>query len=627
MAPEHDARTRAFYDHESDEPRRRRRRAAADWGVNEDIFDRMPSRRFRRPRAEHHDDARRHRFERRDRPVRRPPTASRVERETRSTAWTREPERAVDAASPRRETTTAEPRRAPETRRSATRDERRAGERVTRPRRERELAASARDGELAAARRAAPRATMPLGADGSPTWPAPMTTCRSRTASARSTRGWRRRRSGARARARGEPDGRARARPSRLRAAARRSRRQRRTVKISGHPDRLPVPRAQRPPKTAVERIGAQPGPDRGLRGRARVPARADRRSHHRSIIDVRSLAGHRVARHILISRKSAPQLPHGGGNAQDRDESVPHPRRPDGAGGIAADPQGCVVSSRAASELPRRAGGRAGGAEGVHALSEPSSGTAHLPRHSAERIGLAVAEHYGSKPGLQLHTRTSRQAGLGIDEVARAKRWDSGDAARGRAAAVSAPAARRRAKFPQHLHEEAREAGWSGRTASGSDRGAVHGILHRDGQRRRRRPGGRVGRGDAGVARGVIALRAMGVTAQTPTRHSTGVQPVLPALPRGGGAGRQALDRRDPLRPAARRSDALHGDRQRGAGSVATACCRERMKELEAARDRRAPRERRHADQGLVRADDEGPSSSRPRWPSSRRWADRWLD
>ena len=67
MAPEHDARTRAFYDHESDEPApARRRRAAADWGVNEDIFDRMPSRRFKRTdrRAEHRDDAG-PRFERR----------------------------------------------------------------------------------------------------------------------------------------------------------------------------------------------------------------------------------------------------------------------------------------------------------------------------------------------------------------------------------------------------------------------------------------------------------------------------------------------------------------------------------------------------------------------------------
>ena len=57
MAPEHEARPRAdFYDHESEEPRRRRR-PAADWGVGEDIFDRMPSRRFARAerRAEHHE--------------------------------------------------------------------------------------------------------------------------------------------------------------------------------------------------------------------------------------------------------------------------------------------------------------------------------------------------------------------------------------------------------------------------------------------------------------------------------------------------------------------------------------------------------------------------------------------
>jgi hypothetical protein len=62
MAPEHDARTQAFYDHESDEPRgaTRRRRQVADWGVGEDVFDRLPSRRFTRAdrRAEHHDDER-----------------------------------------------------------------------------------------------------------------------------------------------------------------------------------------------------------------------------------------------------------------------------------------------------------------------------------------------------------------------------------------------------------------------------------------------------------------------------------------------------------------------------------------------------------------------------------------
>jgi hypothetical protein len=46
---EHEARVRAFYDHEVEETRTgRRRRQVADWGVGEDVFDRMPSRRFSR---------------------------------------------------------------------------------------------------------------------------------------------------------------------------------------------------------------------------------------------------------------------------------------------------------------------------------------------------------------------------------------------------------------------------------------------------------------------------------------------------------------------------------------------------------------------------------------------------
>jgi hypothetical protein len=48
MPPEHEARSRAFYDHEQDEPRGRRRHAVADWGVSEDVFDRMPGPRFSR---------------------------------------------------------------------------------------------------------------------------------------------------------------------------------------------------------------------------------------------------------------------------------------------------------------------------------------------------------------------------------------------------------------------------------------------------------------------------------------------------------------------------------------------------------------------------------------------------
>ena len=47
---EHEARTRAVYDHDNEEPRPagRRRRQVADWGVGEEIFDHMPGGRFER---------------------------------------------------------------------------------------------------------------------------------------------------------------------------------------------------------------------------------------------------------------------------------------------------------------------------------------------------------------------------------------------------------------------------------------------------------------------------------------------------------------------------------------------------------------------------------------------------
>jgi hypothetical protein len=53
--PEREARARAVYDHDNEEPRPsgRRRRQVADWGVGEELFDGMPGRRFeRRPHSE-----------------------------------------------------------------------------------------------------------------------------------------------------------------------------------------------------------------------------------------------------------------------------------------------------------------------------------------------------------------------------------------------------------------------------------------------------------------------------------------------------------------------------------------------------------------------------------------------
>jgi hypothetical protein len=51
--PDHEARERVFYDHETEEPGSApRRRHVADWGVGEDVFDRLPSRRFTRRRGD-----------------------------------------------------------------------------------------------------------------------------------------------------------------------------------------------------------------------------------------------------------------------------------------------------------------------------------------------------------------------------------------------------------------------------------------------------------------------------------------------------------------------------------------------------------------------------------------------
>ena len=51
-----------------------------------------------------------------------------------------------------------------------------------------------------------------------------------------------------------------------------------------------------------------------------------------------------------------------------------------------------------------------------------------HLTLATLERVALAVAEHYGSAPGIAMHSRTARAAGLGIDEVAQAREFRSSD-------------------------------------------------------------------------------------------------------------------------------------------------------------------------------------------------------
>jgi alkylhydroperoxidase family enzyme len=117
-----------------------------------------------------------------------------------------------------------------------------------------------------------------------------------------------------------------------------------------------------------------------------------------------------------------------------------------------------------AGGQLPNFLGVLAGSPAAVRAYARFRSELRHgtLPRPTLERISLAVAAHHGSQPDLALHSRTARQAGLGVDEVARAREWRSADEHEGALLRYLQALVERRGSAPAHLHEEAREAGWS---------------------------------------------------------------------------------------------------------------------------------------------------------------------
>src|SRR3954465_746995 len=143
--------------------------------------------------------------------------------------------------------------------------------------------------------------------------------------------------------------------------------------------------------------------------------------------------------------------------------------------------PEGSVPVLRGAlatgGQLPNFLGVLAGSPAARRAYarfrSELRHGTLSLP--TLERIALAVAEHYHSEPGTAMHSRTARQAGPALDQVAPAGR--AGPARGGVAVARGGdPRDEREATLlrylkalvegqaqpPMHLHEEAREAGWT---------------------------------------------------------------------------------------------------------------------------------------------------------------------
>jgi alkylhydroperoxidase family enzyme len=116
------------------------------------------------------------------------------------------------------------------------------------------------------------------------------------------------------------------------------------------------------------------------------------------------------------------------------------------------------------AGQLPNFLGVLAGSPAALRGYArfrgELRHGSLALP--TLERIALAVAEHYRSAPGIAIHNRTARQAGIGIDEVALAREWESADPKQAALLRFLKPLVEQPGVAPNHLLEEAREAGWT---------------------------------------------------------------------------------------------------------------------------------------------------------------------
>ena len=91
---------------------------------------------------------------------------------------------------------------------------------------------------------------------------------------------------------------------------------------------------------------------------------------------------------------------------------------------------------------------------------SELRHGT--LPLKTQQRVALAVAAHQGSEYALAALARTARDAGLGLDEIALAREFDSRDEREATLLRYIRALLQNEGAPPLHLHEEAREAGWA---------------------------------------------------------------------------------------------------------------------------------------------------------------------
>ncbi len=129
--------------------------------------------------------------------------------------------------------------------------------------------------------------------------------------------------------------------------------------------------------------------------------------------------------------------------------------------------PEGSVAVLRGAlasgGQLPNFLGVLAGSPAALRAYARFRSELRHgkLTLPTLERIALAVAEHYHSEPGIAMHSRAARGAGLALDEVALARQFDSRNEREAALLRYLHALLEGGGRPPMHLHEEAREAGW----------------------------------------------------------------------------------------------------------------------------------------------------------------------
>ena len=84
------------------------------------------------------------------------------------------------------------------------------------------------------------------------------------------------------------------------------------------------------------------------------------------------------------------------------------------------------------------------------------------LPQATRERIALAVAEYRDDTYSIAQHAKSARRAGLGLDEVSKARSFESGDEKEQLLLSYLKATIDAGGRPPHHLHEEAQEIGWS---------------------------------------------------------------------------------------------------------------------------------------------------------------------